>query len=266
MEENSFANALENLFLQKKEKSQTFSLQSFANRLGYKSKGHVSSLLKGEKRLPLEKCSHLKEVFNLNEADFSILYLLCTLDHSSSPNEKKVIRSQIRITRDHYSRAYLPELPADIDYTRFALVYCCIGLMKNPIFFPEEIAKITQLKIDDIVKILNTLIQYKAVEKVEDSYTLINTHLRIPNNAVAFAHEMTASLMESTKKFISSHFNDKENALFESSMISVKREEYILFLQRLNTFLNTELSQLESSDGNLIIIANAQVVPYLEIL
>tara|TARA_Y100000780_G_C13696111_1_gene423217 strand:- start:114198 stop:115058 length:861 start_codon:yes stop_codon:yes gene_type:complete len=265
LKSDSFSEAFSGLFSLKRNKS-PLSLQSLANKLQYKSKGHISAILKGEKRLPLKKCEILKSVFSLNDYEFSLLYLLCSLDHSNSPNEKKVIRSQIRITQDHFSTSFLTALPKDLNECDFALIYCCIGLIKKEGFTIKDIEELTDLPQDTIHLALKTLIEFNSVAKDQNqTYQLISSHLRIPSQYSDFALSMTRALINEGSKRVEEHFSNKDLAFFENSMVSVLEKDYKSFIEKLRLFIHSELTQIESSEGDLIILTNFNSLPYKRI-
>jgi hypothetical protein len=101
------------------------------------------------------------------------------------------------------------------------------------------------------------------LNKREDhSYEIVTRHLRISDDSLEFSLSLNASLIKSALKAMKDNYPNKELSLFESSMLSVKEEEFKVFLSKLKHYINSELSKIETTGGDLIVIANTQIFPY----
>lgn len=263
----SFSECIKLLYAQKKEeKNSSMSIKYLSTKLGYKSKGHVYSILQGEKRLPLSKCHLLKNIFKLNDIEYNILYLLCSKEHTHLPSQKNIIDKQIRYAQSHYYRQSLSTIPDQIDYFDFSLIYSCLGLIDKGKINKEIVKEITHCSNDSIEKTLKFLNSSDVIEKVEHgNYKLTNRSLRVSKDEIDFSINVSKALISKSLDTIDNNYKNKTLSCYESSILSVQKKDYESFLPKLRDFIKKELYQLETEQGDMLIIANTQIFPYLNI-
>jgi uncharacterized protein (TIGR02147 family) len=241
------------------------SLEYLARKLGYKSKGHLSGILKGERRLPLAKCPILKEIFRLSDIEYDILYLACSTEHAFSPTEKESIRIRQSIVRDQYTQRHLSTLPEAIDVESLATVYCSVGLIHKEHFSIEDITHQVALSGEIVRECVNFLNENEVIKKVDDSnlYVLTGNHLRASGDDLNFKLSVNSFFINLALDNMEECYSfGKDESCFASTLVSVKKDDFKDFIKRYKRFIQSEVAKLESVDGDSLVVINSQVFPY----
>lgn len=238
-----------------------FSLEILARKMDYKSKGHLSSILKGEKKLPIDKCFLLKNIFHLSGIQYNIVYHYCLIDHTDKYDERDILYSQLKIAKDEYTRRHFSKIPENINTSMFCYLYCSLGLLEKDIFSLHDVSELYHSEIENLKDCMDFLVELNVVSRVGDNFSLTGNHIRVDSSAFNFAQSLNTFFIEESLKMMNDWFHKKEEAMFESSIISVKKDDYLLFLEKYKRFIDAELVKLECKQGDQLVLVNTQICP-----
>lgn len=122
---------LKYLFLKKKEQLPIFSLQYVCDRTNISSRGHLSDLLNGRRKVPPSLGKDLCRVFGLKGVRKKWFELLIDLNKSKDPIQRQKIKKQIDRIKKQVQSNDSALTAGDYDPFVFMKVFASFGIFKK---------------------------------------------------------------------------------------------------------------------------------------
>jgi uncharacterized protein (TIGR02147 family) len=261
--ESSLGEILRIVFEEKKLKDPKFSLQYVCNKCEIPSRGHLSDVMKGRRKL---KVSYINNVFTLlgfSKNEIEVIKLLSQLEKAKTIQLRESISKKIYLARKKLNIQVSQLNSGDFNPFIFVKAFCSLGIQNlEPTL--ELIAKSINEEIKETEKALDALLNEGFIVK-ENEYYLYDKNLSevlFPegdNEQFQIKHIKLA--IQDALKRLPQEFNNKKSTYFESATVSVKLPQYQDFLSELKDLINNKLSSLESGRADDIVHFNFLIYP-----
>lgn len=261
-----FADFLNEVYNQSKNKNPHFSVRSLANKLGYKNPSLVSDVLKKKRKPTIEMVKKTAQLFHLSSKDTEYLVLICLFEKAKNHEEKEDLLSKIRVLLSKRKWKYI-----DLNYLDFLKnwevmqIYNMIGL-KDFKMTEEYINSRSLIPIDkkQIINAEKTLLELNLIEKTGDEQYKYHNQ-----NAVMGYGDQGVK----TQALMSYHMNNFKHLLrvypeldynekdVRSSIMSINKKNIPEVLKIIKECHQKIMSLGVDSDGEEVILFNSQLIP-----
>ncbi len=255
--------AIQDLLHRCKSFDSKFSLSYVCRKLGLNSKGYLSDVMRGRRFLGEKYWESLANFLQLDPAYREIFYLLLRIDAERDTHEQMLLKQELEIKRKAagYSEKILSN---KLRGMFFAFdVFCAFGLFKNS---PGKDDLRTYFGVQRGLEIdvaLNILLALDLIEKTADGrYGIKNYNIRFSDSEDGLSHlDFLKESMEDARRNVDRWREKRDESIFSSYIISVKRSQYLKVVDQLRRNLLEIQSNLESDDADMLVRFNIQVFP-----
>jgi uncharacterized protein (TIGR02147 family) len=261
-----FADFLNEVYIQSKNKNPNFSLRSLAHKLGYENPSFVSDVLKKKRKPTLEMVKKTAQFLHLSNKDTEYLVLICLFEKAKSHEEKEDLLAKIRVLLSKRKWKYI-----DLNYLDFLKnweviqIYNMIGL-KDFRMTDEYINSRSQVSIDKklILNAEKILLELNLIEKIGDKKYRYHNQ----NSVMGYGDQGVK-----TQALMSYHMNNFRHLLkiypeldynerdVRSSMMSIQRKDIPEVLKIINECHQKIMSLGVDANGEETILFNSQLIP-----
>lgn len=233
----------------------------YCAKAGISSTGYLSDVVNGKRKLHSKYGIGIAKAFGLSREEARCLRLMVDLDNTADPSQRARIEGKIALAKKVLRIAKRPL--AKLYEMFFAMeVFCAFGLYKNRPTQEQLVSCFGQAHAADVGAALAVLEGMGLVRRNDGIFEPIDDQVFFagdagPEQHVKFLKQAMAHAVANLDRW----FEERALAHFHSSIISVKRSEYLKLLPQLKSrFVDAEAS-LESSDADLLIRFNVQMYP-----
>lgn len=260
---NDSAQAIHDMVQIAKSFDQKVSLSYICRKLGLNSKGFLSDVMKGRRQIGQKYWPKLAEIFQLDPTYREIFFLLLSIDAEKDQKQLQLLREELAIKRKaaNYSERILSK---KLRGMFFAFdVFCAFGLFKNQPSREDLRSYFGVQRGLELDVALNILLSTDLIERLEDhSFRIKNHNIRFSDSEDSFSHlDFLKESIEDARRSVEQWKDRRQESIFSSYIISVKRQHYQKVVDKLRRDLLEIQSGLESEDADLLVRFNIQVYP-----
>jgi len=261
LQASSFGETLKRLIQFKKSQHPQVSLAYLCKRASINSRGYLSDVMKGRRRLNPSYIDALIDALGLEAFEGDYLKLKLTREFSKNAEERQRIDQQIEEIRKlidiHFSL-----MPIEfVDSHFICKVLTAFGLFKNQPSYRQLYHQFEnkRKKVDSALAILK---KKGFIEERGTHLIIKNTTCFFMESENGFSHiNFIKEALNHSKESVSHWFEKSDLARFNSFILSVKKEEYQQYISHLRQQVIKDLSRLETKDGDMLIDFHLQVYP-----
>lgn len=254
--------ALRALYLLYKKHNIKFSLTYFCARAGIASKGYLSEVLAGKKKLNPLYAEGLIKAFDLKGTAANYLKVLIELDEAEDfATTQKLMRKKENLEKSlRVQKEVMPSAPQDPFFV--LQVYSTLGLFKNQASFPDLLRHFGPKKEFVLRRALEALSESHLIFQDGEYWSPTHEQVVFSSNDDHRSHfHFLNSCLERAKEGVEKWYAKNSEAYFESSIISVNRKTYEELLPKIRASANELQSQLETAEADQLILFGIQVFP-----
>ena len=248
----------------RKQQHKYFSIGYISRECGIPSRGYVSEFLNGKRRLNERYWAPVIRCFGLKGRFAEIAQLMFALEDEKDPSTR-TSREQRLISLRRSIQNDVGSMPRKLQGLFFAFeVFCAFGLFRNQPskeelkrYFGREFA----LEVEYALSALLT-IDLISLDSETQRNTLKQSFVRFhdsEDDGLSHYNFLRYAVKDAEAKL--KQWHKHEDALFESTVISVRRDSYREFLQKYFEELVVTVRELESPDADTIVRFNVQIYP-----
>lgn len=257
---NNSSEALNKLYLFNKEKNKKFSLGYLCQQSSIPSKGYLGDVFKGRRILNRKYNSNILEMFNLGDKEKRILELLLMIDQEKNTTTKESLRNKLLNVIKSYNVKSV-DLDSNTKSHLIAIIFSTFSLLKHKKLenFCEFLPHFSH---EEIKEALKTLIDMKMCTLIDEEYSLLETDV-ICNNTTEPDINASLNFLNSAINFakekLPKNFSDSEHSYFQSTVLSIKKDELPKFIKKLKIQTDENIADMEKSIGDELLHINIQV-------
>lgn len=259
----SSSEALGQIFKLRKELNKALSYAYLALKTEQKSRGHMADMINGKRSVHVKLAARMAQALDLEPIAVEYFVAKVSLDNAREEAERKKIRSELdrlakvfAIHRGTYSEISFANL-----FFAFEL-FCALSLLGENCRYKtllQHFGEENKLAVDQA---LAQLIQIGALEEAGGIIRQKQKHLSFVGqnrlmDAVNFIHES----LRDTQRVLYRWFQRPKEALFDSTVISVRRAEFERMVPILRKELQKLKGDLENDAADELIRFNVQIYP-----
>lgn len=264
-ESSGAGEALKQLIALRKAKNPSFSLAIVAGRLGLRSKGHVSDMVRGRRLIPMHLASGLAGLFGLEgvQAD----YLRTLIEHDQlREGDRDPVRERLQRMRK-FLRGPVERKMAGLPGTGspFAFeVLCAFALYGNEPDLRALVEYFGRPRYQEVEQALGFLLSEGLILSEGGRYRLAPEHKPI---YMLFASKQEAEVeflrygLRDAADKLAAWYGHQEDAFFATTTISVRREDYRRLLREFRQQMLRLQSDMEADNGDMLVRLNVQSYP-----
>ncbi len=256
--------ALQQVFAWRKALDSRFSLAYIARRLGLKSRGTLSLMLRGERPIPGRIRRPLFQVLTRDEPLTDYMELLLGLEEASSESARQEAEAKLKalnfFLRDRFTSIHLQHgmnlLASDI--------LCAFDLFAGRPTERQLIEFFGKVRFREVQIAVGSLLINGLIEKNEGHLQRTEKTQRFLTLQSSEQESMLTYLKESIHDAwlnVGKWQGDTTMSCFGSTTMSVKRETYMEVIKRLKKDMFRYFSDLETDQGDTLIRFNMQIFP-----
>lgn len=261
--------ALLQIYQLRKLKQSTLSLAKLCQLTGIKSKGYLSEVFAGKKLIGLDYFSRLASALNLVGIENECLRLLVEMDQTVDEKSKRTLKKKLAGLR----KSLVLLESTDSQEKPFKLfefeVYCAFGLFQGRPSRHDLLGFFGRERFQEIDRTLQSLKERSWIEPAETEgaegplrWQLVRDQVLFANDKQNTNHrEFLRQAISDAADNLEAWYGKREQAHFESFIISVKSEDYNRELQAFRERLLVLCSQLETTEGDQLVKINLQAYP-----
>jgi uncharacterized protein (TIGR02147 family) len=238
------------LYRARKAENSKFSLQYLCAKAKVPSKGYLSDVMAGRRRLSPAYAKGLAEALGLSGAEKKIFVTMAELESEASPHRRGILEKRLRSCKAQL-QTNLTDLPESArSPLLFTRAFCALGIFVSP---PtrEQVAKLFPEETPGAVhEALDSLIRCGAVAEEGGKLRVVSQEVRFgegnPTEANLLYLEQS---MQLSQKNLRKWFARKEESYFESCTVSVRKSRYLEILPRLKEAMDSLLTEMEEPSG-----------------
>lgn len=259
---NSLLVATQLLYVLAKEKNPRLSLTMLSRLLGVKSKGYVSEILSGKKRISRETAIGLMGAFKLDERSKTLWNLLASKENAASQAELVAIDEQLKIARKTLSVKFLKAKTRLQDVLFLTELFCAFGLFENRPSLAELQSYFGKRSRDELLEGLQALVEFGVVGEHTGRYVVLKDNIMFLDSDDKKAHlDFLKQALEQSTAAVEKWFDKPQQAYFEHTIISTTETDYVNFLKKLKQQHVQNVNSLESSKADLLVKVCLQAYP-----
>lgn len=257
---DSSSEALRRLFQNKKKESSAFSLAFIGKKLGIKSRGYLSDVLSGKKILGEKYLPSISKLFGLDRQQTRYLNFLNARDHLSAKNAATF---EVDIKLSRLKKRMLIESDQTIPYhsgqvIKVFKVFCAFSLFKGS---PTD-SDLKSFFGVSVEKELEILKAWGLIHSEGSHFRQNKEFVIFDQSADGVSHlDFLKAAIKDAMIQIDTQFDDREKCHFESTILSVKRSEFVKKIQKLKEISKNFQSDIETDDADMIVHFNIQAYP-----
>ncbi|WP_141733402.1 TIGR02147 family protein [Oligoflexus tunisiensis] len=256
--------ALQQVFAFRKALDSKFSLAYIARRLGLKSRGTLSLMLRGERAIPARMRRSLLQLLTQDDPLTDYLELLLTLEEATSASARQEVEGKLKALhyylRDRFTSIQLQHgmnlLASDI-LCAFDLFAGCPTERQLIDFFGKARFREVQTAIGTLL--LNGLIKRRdgVLQRTERTQRFLTIQGSEQDSMLTYLKESIHDAYQNVGKWQ----GDTTMSCFGSTTMSVRRQTYVEVIKRLKKDVFRYFSELETEEGDTLIRFNMQIFP-----
>lgn len=258
--------ALEKLIVMKKLESPYFSKNYLTRKLGLSSRGYLTDVFKGRKKLSARYVRPIVDLLGLTDAETSYLEkkLLLSTEFVKTDLQKNQLEHELNVLERKFRTRAIP-VDDHSDAYALSLVYLSFFLFTDKQASRRELYQslkiVSAAGIDMALREL--LLKGLLIEK--DHRISVN-----PERDISFLNAQYSSNREVQflKRTVGESFDKvdmvrthREEVLFQSTVLTVKRKRYLEFLGRIKHEFRTMIADLDDEDPDSMVRFNIQLYP-----
>jgi hypothetical protein len=246
-----------------RKKDQAISLSQICKDAGIPSRGYLSSVLRGHRQLHTKYRRAICKAFSLTGNSAGVVRTLVDLGslRNSSLKKKPLLMRRLERYRK-VSRISHQSMPMTLDIPLFAEVFCAFGLYQDRPTEEDLVSYFGKRNEREVLNAVDALLQQGLIRPDGLHYRIENNLVfyKDSENGLTHLNYLIASLKTTTKE-IPTWFEQTDIAHFQSSILSVKKQDLIELLPMIKAYLDLKRSQLESSEADMLIRFSCQIHP-----
>jgi uncharacterized protein (TIGR02147 family) len=256
------AEALNRLYTLHKKANAKYSLAFFCQRAGFASKGYLSEVIRGKKKINPKHAGQVASAFFLKGIEAKYFKLLVEIDAENSAEvlkdlklKKQTLQKSLLVVRS--------TMPSAFPNPFFVLsVYSALGLQNNQADLSKLLHYFGQTKRRELQEALHLLKESKLVTEKDGIFRSLHAEVIFSENEHNFSHlNFLESALDRTKESLKQWYDQPDAAYIESSIISVNKETYKRLLPKIREFAAEIQSQLETDDADQLVLFNWNMFP-----
>lgn len=238
----------------------TLSLTHLCQSAGLRSKGHVSDMIHGRRQLSAHRAEAFGRALGLSGTSLRIFTTYAELNQTQTDKSKKRLTEKLeKLTKSVKIDQRLTPIafePHDLSFE----VFCAIGLFKSSCRYTDLVnffGKEQTARIDQSIEQLHNL---GVISKEGQNIRLLTSQIAFRGGSTGHQNFIRMSLADAREK-LPRLFEKREEAHFETVLLSVKKSEYKKFLDHIRDDVAYWRSTLETEQADEIVRINLQVYP-----
>jgi uncharacterized protein (TIGR02147 family) len=240
-----------------------YSLQYICNKCDIPSKGHLSDVMNGRRKLKSSYIDCIFKVLKFTEPQREVLRILSQLERAKTNEEKELFIKEVYNARKRLNIQKRRLKSGDYNPFIFVKAFCALGI-QNLLPKLESISQVINESVDNTRKALDQLIE-QGFLTIEGDYYIYSKNL----SEVVFSEGDSEQFQLKHIEIATSRalerlpdmFIYNDETYFESTTLSVSKSEYSVFLKKLKTFISKNISELESDWADDIAHFNFLIYP-----
>lgn len=262
LEAKDYSDAFRRLYNVAQGANPRISLAFICRRLALKSRGHLSDVLNGRRRMGRDRFDKIVSYFKLDDVETAFLKALRDLEYAKSSDALHAANQRVNHLRKVLTVSYeiLPDQLMDLFFA--FKVFAAFGLFGHKAtlkqlvdFFGAERKKDIEAALKKLV-LLNMCVSKDSWFEVNQNIVLFNA----TGDGLSHTQFIKQTLMDAALG-VEQWFSKPTQSRFHSTILSVNREKYTKYLQELRTRLIEDQTNLESSDADMLVHYNIQIYP-----
>lgn len=252
--------AIHRIYLHKKNISKNISLEGLCRQAGMPSKGYLSDVMHGKRRLNRTYRSKLAKVLGLQGTLAKYFKILLDLDLERRPEIRKTLLRELQTAKKTWQMGNSKIAPILSNMSEALEVFCAFGLFGGTPSF-EQLRKYFGSS-RDVRSSLSELAAAGYIEKDGDLYKMNVANLRfegadVQKQQMDFLTQALQNAIEAVPRW----FAKKEESLFDATIISTTKEKYLRAVSNVRQDLLQLQTNLECTDSDLLIRLSIQMYP-----
>jgi uncharacterized protein (TIGR02147 family) len=263
LKEEHFGALLGALYRARKCSNIRFSLQYLCNKAKIASKGYLSDVIAGRRKLNAKYAKGLADAFDLDGLERKIFIYMAQKECEPSFFKRELLSKKIQALRDQLLSGVrdVPEnLQSPVLFTR---VFCSLGVFSGPPTRAEVVKLLSGENSDSVNSVIDVLISTGAVVETNKRLTVSSAEIRFGNgNGTEANIRYVEEFLSYSKAQARNWYSRKSESFFESSTLSVRKDRYLEALPKIKELIDQTLSGLEvASDADELIHFGIQIFP-----
>ncbi|SMF27494.1 TIGR02147 family protein [Pseudobacteriovorax antillogorgiicola] len=253
--------AIKGLYLYKKTQSDKFSIGYISKATGA-SKGYISDVMSGRRFLNPRYWDAFSEVFGLDISCRTVLHLLISFDVESDEAERKKLCKELQAARKTIDTAHM-KMPSRAKGVFFAFeVFCAFGLFGGRPSRSDLRSYFGSARSIELDYALQLLKEMGVIVMEGGVYHITETTITFGSSedGVSYYDFIKDSLTKAMKA-ADRWAKEGQDSIFESTLISVRKADYLKLLPKIQSDLHRLQADLETSEADELIRFNIQIYP-----
>ncbi len=259
----SAGSALRELYERRKAVRDSFSLAYMCRKTGA-SKGYISDVLRGRRKLNPSYWAAFVDLFQLQGASRGLFEILLKLERCKDVDERQQLEGEWQRLRK-LARAHIKSFPHRARGMFFALeLFCAFGLFDNQPTLAQLKAYYGRARAVEVDEALRFLVGMDLIAFDGERYRLLQDHIGFLNHdeddPLSYQNYLRQGL-DRAKTNVSRWCMQRDEAIFESTFLSVKNTEFQAAIAKIRQTMHEMQADLESSKADQLLLFNVQIFP-----
>ncbi len=251
------------LYHEKKSQDPKLSFAMICRKSGIPSKGFLSDLLKGKRRLTLAVAEKLGQGLGLSGTSLKVFTTIVALEETRSERQRKSLGAELANLR-HALQIVSVATPLPDSTSLFTLeVFSSFGLIGKQVTRRQLTQFFGKHRWQEIDLALSDLKRAKLVEQIDDQYSLISPHV-VLELSPELKRQLLIESIEQSKQQTQRGAGERADCHFETVVISVNKTDYQATLEAFKDDLLRWQSRFECEKADALIRFNVQIYPLKE--
>lgn len=251
------------LYRARKSENIRFSLQYLCNRAKIASKGYLSDVIGGRRKLSARYARSLADAFDLEDTERKIFIYLVQKDDEPSFAKQRSLAKKIQALKDQL-KSGIRDVPENIhSHVLFTRIFCSLSVFSSPPTKEQVVSLLKDENPDAVRGTIDLLIQSGAVVEVNNKLSVVSSEIRFGNGGDSDSNiRYIEEFLNFSKTQARNWYPKKNESFFESSMLSVRKDRYLELLPKIKEIIDQTLTGLEeASDADELIHFGIQIFP-----
>ncbi|SMF29235.1 TIGR02147 family protein [Pseudobacteriovorax antillogorgiicola] len=260
--------SLEKIIALRKTEKPSFSKNYISKRIGLKSRGYLTDVFKGRKKLSARYVGPIIETLSLDTTEATLLEKKILLETEFAKSEK--VRDQLdREIKILTKTLKYHEINMDDmrDIFTFSLVYLSLFLFPEHQASERELMAILKdVPAQRIQSALRCLHQRELVTKADGIYKINHKKdfsFLFTNFSQQHEIKHLQSAIDESRSKVPDIAKKRDEVLFLSSLLTVKKQSYMEAIDKLKDTFRTVHSELEDDEPDTLVRLNLQMYPVI---
>lgn len=249
------------IYLYLKKDNPKYSMGYIFKAAGLSSKGYLSDILSGRRRLKTQHVRGMAKAMSLPKKVENWLHILVECEQEKDPRKRESLlrkRESVRKQLGIHHKLYKSKSPVSLLIDVFSGLSLTEGKASSESllqFFPGYTER-------EITNALEDLQAEGMLSKSGDTYVSLKSHLMLSDRTYPEQHlEFLEQSIEKAKNNVRPWLRHNQESFFESSLVSVNKEQYKKLLPELKNLFERFQCEVETNDANELIRFNIQIYP-----